>query len=198
MGVYWHIANDTKRQFLHDHQFHRIGQVGGHGVDFGSILSTPFGSLQLLALLLASDVSFGERETPDFTGEWRGDRIGFYSDAADSVHYERVCEEYEDITPRLLQSLLTSPHWKEHMQWAHDTIMGRTKDQPPLVESVESTRAHQVIQTAASLLHRAWVREAIEELDAYLKSEPTLAAAPASVQSPVSQQESSSDAQGGK
>lgn len=66
MSQYFHIANNTKREYLNDHDLN-------NGIDFGSILGARFGSLQLLALLLASDVSYGSRDNPSFIGEWQGD-----------------------------------------------------------------------------------------------------------------------------
>jgi hypothetical protein len=116
MSQYFHIANNTKKEYLNDHAFHRFDLVGGHGIDFGSILGTPFGSLQLLGLLLSSDVSFGTRPNPEFAGEWQGDSIGMYGDWGSEVDYERVCEEYTDITPRLLSELMTTPFWRDYIR----------------------------------------------------------------------------------
>jgi hypothetical protein len=115
MSQYFHIANNTKKEYLNDHAFHDIGLVGGHGVDFGSIFSSSFGSLQLLAILLSGDISFGDRDTPGFAGEWQGDSIAMYGDWGNEVEYERVLNGYTDITPRLLADLVQRKFWKERL-----------------------------------------------------------------------------------
>ena len=132
MSQYFHIANNTKKEYLSDHAFGDAGFNGGHGgIDFGSMISNPFGTLKLLALLLASDVSYGGRPNPNFAGEWQGDNIALYGDWGSEIEYERVCKTYTDITPRLIQSLLKMPFWKAYMESALGSLT-------PTVERTQS------------------------------------------------------------
>ncbi len=113
MGQYFHIVNNTKKEYLHDHKFHDIGLVGGHGIKWGEIVFGNFTSLQLLAILISSDTSFGSRQNPSFTGDWGGDSISLYGDNSAEIEFERVCKEYTDITPKLLTELMKLSYWRD-------------------------------------------------------------------------------------
>ena len=111
MSQYFHIANNTKKQYLSDHDM----KPAGGGIDFSSICGARFGSLQLLALLLSSDVSYGDRVSPPFCGEWQGDSIGMYGDWGSETEYEKISSEYTNVTPQLMAALMAIPYWNKYI-----------------------------------------------------------------------------------
>jgi hypothetical protein len=97
---------------LNDHVFHDFTEYPSHGINWGEIaFCRGIGSLQLLAILISTDMSYGDRQAPSFTGEWMGDRIAMVGDY-DDCEWKRI-SDYEDITHRLVPELLKMPYWKE-------------------------------------------------------------------------------------
>lgn len=119
MGQYFHIASDTAKEYLNDH---RISDAikGFHGIKWGEITFNTFGSLQLLSILITTDTAFGERENPSFTGRWLGHQIGMYGDYTSEGHWDKICEEYTDITPMLMEELLKMDWWREFLTKSPD------------------------------------------------------------------------------
>lgn len=115
MGQYFNIANNTTKEYLYDH---KIGDhiKGFHGIKWGEIAFNRFGSLQLLAILIATDTSFGDRTNLSFTGRWAGHEIGMYGDYTSGKKYEEISQEYKDITDDLMRELLSIPYWKEFLE----------------------------------------------------------------------------------
>ena len=111
MSQYFYIVNQTKKQFLLNHE---VGPL--HGVNWGEIVFDRVGVLQLFAILISTNMTYGERRAPSFTGGWIGDRVLLMGDNSHEYEAANGLDDFEDITSRLLNELDSDHFWKERFE----------------------------------------------------------------------------------
>lgn len=105
MGQYYMVVNLERREYLNPLRF-------GNGCKVREFGFSSYGVMSALAILLAksSEIAGGGEFDSEITGAWAGNRIVIIGDYDESGLYQRLNDDYVDVSSEVLRVMMQDEH----------------------------------------------------------------------------------------